>query len=215
MNRRWGTCCVSALCIGGAWALAARPNPPAPGSDPKSAASATSAAAPSSASAPARFQVPHFGGLTLDGEWIEFPDSFRDRLVLVVVWASWCPHCRKELPYWKQAYDAYHDRGFELLGISVDASRRRTEEQLREFLATNDIRWPQIYQDAQNLSLMLAADYLPMIYLVDGRTGRTIAAENELRLTRLSRVLARELPRRRPAGAPATTSKAVHGGEIP
>lgn len=212
MKRRSAACCVSALCICSAWALAARSNPPTAGGDQAQPATAS---APSSTSAPARFQVPHFGGLTLDGEWIEFPDSFSDRLVMVVVWASWCPHCRKELPYWKQAYEAYHDQGFEILGVSVDASRRRTEEQLREFLDSNDIRWPQIYEDSQNLSQMLAADYLPMIYLVDTRTGRTIAAENELRLTRLSRVVARELGRLRPASAPSPTTQADHAGKTP
>ena len=36
-------------------------------------------------------------------------------------WATWCGPCIAELPNVKAAYEAWHDKGFEILGISFDA----------------------------------------------------------------------------------------------
>lgn len=41
-------------------------------------------------------------------------------LLLIDVWASWCGPCRAEVPRLKEIYAMYHDRGFEILGLSID-----------------------------------------------------------------------------------------------
>lgn len=42
------------------------------------------------------------------------------KVVLVVFWATWCPACAKELPQLQRLYDAAHDKGLEILALSVD-----------------------------------------------------------------------------------------------
>src|ERR1051325_8340885 len=44
----------------------------------------------------------------------------RGRPVLVNIWATWCGPCRDEIPYLEQVYTAYHARGLELAGVSID-----------------------------------------------------------------------------------------------
>ena len=43
------------------------------------------------------------------------------RWVLLDFWATWCKPCMLEVPYLKRAYAAYHDKGFEIYGISLDS----------------------------------------------------------------------------------------------
>jgi len=48
--------------------------------------------------------------------------NFKGKYVLLDFWASWCVPCRKENPNLIKAYQQYKDRGFTIVGLSMDAS---------------------------------------------------------------------------------------------
>jgi len=46
--------------------------------------------------------------------------SFKGKYVLVDFWASWCGPCRRENPNVVKTYNAYKDKGFQILSVSLD-----------------------------------------------------------------------------------------------
>lgn len=60
-----------------------------------------------------------YAAATLDGETVTL-ESLRGRVVLLNLWATWCTPCRLETPYLQEIFEEHRDRGFEIVGISMD-----------------------------------------------------------------------------------------------
>jgi len=80
-----------------------------------SACVASDNAGPPRVGAPAR----EYEATTLDGESVTL-ESLRGTVVLLNLWATWCTPCRQETPYLQSVYEENKDRGFEIVGISMD-----------------------------------------------------------------------------------------------
>lgn len=50
-------------------------------------------------------------------------EDFKGKVTLIDFWASWCGPCRRENPHVVKLYNEYHDKGFEILGVSLDRSK--------------------------------------------------------------------------------------------
>lgn len=67
-------------------------------------------------------EAPDFSELTPEGKELKLSD-LRGKVVLVDFWASWCGPCRRENPHVVHLYQKYKDKGFDILGVSLDNSR--------------------------------------------------------------------------------------------
>jgi peroxiredoxin len=84
-------------------------------------------------------QAPDFTMPTPEGEEVSLKD-FRGDYVLVDFWAAWCKPCRQENPNIVAAYNKYKDKGFQILGVSLDKKR---EDWLKAIEADN-LEWTQV-----------------------------------------------------------------------
>ena len=71
------------------------------------------------------------GGAKLD--W----SAYRGQVVLIAYWATWCQPCVVEIPELKRAYDALHERGFDVLAVSLDED----QAVLGRFVAAHEVPW--------------------------------------------------------------------------
>ena len=76
---------------------------------------------------------------TPDGKTVSL-SSYKGKVVLVDFWASWCRPCRAENPNVVKAYTAYHAKGFDVLGVSLDKDKAAWQKAI----ADDHLSWTHI-----------------------------------------------------------------------
>ncbi|HYE60458.1 MAG TPA: TlpA disulfide reductase family protein [Phycisphaerales bacterium] len=135
-----------------------------------------------------------FEATLLDGKKVKFPDDYKGKIVLVDFWATWCPPCIKEMPNVVAAYEQFHDRGFAVLGVSLD--RPNAEQKIADKAKELKMPWPHVYDggywDAR-VAKMYGVQSIPKAVLVDGTTGKIIATGGDLKGKKLAETIEKAL----------------------
>ncbi|GAB2690326.1 TlpA disulfide reductase family protein [Mucilaginibacter koreensis] len=83
-------------------------------------------------------KAPDFSSTTIDGKPIKLSD-YKGKYVMLDFWASWCPPCRAENPNIVKQYAAFKDKGFNVLGLSLDDDKAAWQKAIQ----ADHITWQQ------------------------------------------------------------------------
>jgi thiol-disulfide isomerase/thioredoxin len=143
---------------------------------------AETAASPDGASRPTRAAVPatatgtevgsvmpEYKASWLDGSGFDLAER-KGRVVLLNVWATWCPPCRYEIPELQRLHDRYRERGFEVIGVSVDEGGL---DEVRQFTVEKKMTYPVAIDPEGKLAALMQTSVLPTSVLLD-RRGKVV-----------------------------------------
>jgi thiol-disulfide isomerase/thioredoxin len=102
---------------------------------------------------------------SIDGEDVDL-EKLRGKVVLIQFWATWCGPCMAEMPHVQSVYGKLHDKGFEIIGISLDDE----EKELRAVLKKKKISWAQCFDGKgweSPLAKRFGIDAIPALWLVN------------------------------------------------
>ncbi|TPV96372.1 MAG: TlpA family protein disulfide reductase [Myxococcales bacterium FL481] len=108
--------------------------------------------------------APRYAGVTLDGSTFELAAN-RGSVVLLNIWATWCPPCREELPELARIHRAFHEQRFTVAAISVDDAHH--EPRVRALARDLELPFPIVLDPRSLASSRFAARAYPTSLLVD------------------------------------------------
>lgn len=121
---------------------------------------------------------------TPEGKEVSLSD-YKGKVVMVDFWASWCKPCRKENPNVVRIYNRFKDKGFEILGVSLDNNKDSWVEAIQK----DKLTWTHV-SDLAGWGSLAAKQYgvtgIPYTLII-GRDGKII--EKNLRGEQLEKKL--------------------------
>jgi len=113
--------------------------------------------------------APDFALEDLNGDVIRLSD-YKGKVVFINFWATWCPPCRVEIPYFIEMIDEYGDDGFEILGIDLDP---RDFAKVPAFVEQEGINYPVMYDTKGVSNLYGGIQSIPTTFVVN-RNGKVV-----------------------------------------
>jgi len=104
----------------------------------------------------------------LPGDHLKRPVAlkrYRNKVVYVDFWASWCTPCKQSFPWMNEMQERYGSQGFKIIAISLDEDRKDAENFLKKVKANFIIAYDPSGETAEKYKL----DVMPTSYIIDRR----------------------------------------------
>jgi len=150
------------LLLGGC-SRAPAPAASVPGSD-------TPGGPPAASSTPTADAAPAWTLNDLDGKPVSLAD-FKGKVVVLDIWATWCPPCRAEIPHFIEIQNEYKDKGVTVVGMSVDSTG---PADVAKFVKDNGMNYPIVMADEKTATAYGADQGIPFTIVID-KNGNVVS----------------------------------------
>jgi len=113
--------------------------------------------------------APDFALEDLDGDVVRLSDH-KGKVVFLNFWATWCPPCRAEIPYFIELVEQYGDDGFEVIGVDLDP---RDFSKVQAFVDQYGINYPVLYDTKGVSGLYGGIQSIPTTFVIN-RDGKVV-----------------------------------------
>jgi len=112
-------------------------------------------------------EAPAFAAATLSGDTMRLSD-LKGEVLLLNVWATWCPPCREEMPQLQALHLDFGAQGLRVVGVSIDAGS--SDGAVKDFLGSNAISFTILRDPQERITRAFRTTGVPETFLI-GRDG--------------------------------------------
>jgi peroxiredoxin len=107
--------------------------------------------------------APDFTFAGLDGKMVSLSD-YRGHIILVNVWATWCPPCVDEMPSMERLYNELKGENFEILAVSIDALGTKA---VAPFMKKYNLSFPALMDSGGTIKTLYQTTGVPESFIVN------------------------------------------------
>ncbi len=107
--------------------------------------------------------APDFTFPGLDGKNTSLSD-YKGKVVLVNIWATWCPPCVYEMPSMQKLYNEFNGKNFEILAVSIDAAG---VDAVAPFMKKHKLSFPALMDPKGTIKSMYRVTGIPESFIID------------------------------------------------
>ena len=108
---------------------------------------------------------------TMDGKVVELSE-FKNKVIFINIWATWCPPCRAEMPSIQALYDKVRDNE-DIVFVMLSMDREGDEKKINKFINKKSYTFPT-YLAASQVPNVLRSPSIPTTFVVD-KTGKIVS----------------------------------------
>lgn len=107
--------------------------------------------------------APNFTLTDLDGQMVSLT-NFRGKVVLLNIWATWCPPCVEEMPSMEKLFQELKDEDFEILAVSIDESGA---QDVLPFMKKHKLSFPVLLDAKGTIKALYRTTGVPESFIID------------------------------------------------
>lgn len=100
-------------------------------------------------------------------------DDFKGKVVIVDIWGTWCPPCRKEIPHFVDLHKKYNGKGLEIVGLNYneEGDAAEVKKTIKDFIAENKMPYKCAVGDEKTQEMVPDFQGFPTTLFID-RAGK-------------------------------------------